>query len=284
MRLPLPRRGPDAVSPTAHYTGHVWGRNGLSHPRLATFEGRLLFDALAPAMTVSRVLGGPTLEGLLLARHRIIDHLLGEAIDAGTVSQVIEIGCGMSPRGWRFSERYGERLTYLEADLPDMAARKRRALARIGSPGERHRVAEIDALADEGPRSLGDVVSALDRDRGLAIVTEGLVPYFAEDEVRGMWRRFARELNRFSAGLYLADARLGGSGYPVAERAFQAVLSTFVQRPVRAHFDGEAAAVEALNAAGFDDPRLHRSDRHPAAGDAGRDPAASRVHVIEAWT
>src|SRR5690242_16929077 len=25
-------RGSAAISPTAHYTGHVWGRNGLSHP------------------------------------------------------------------------------------------------------------------------------------------------------------------------------------------------------------------------------------------------------------
>src|SRR4051812_5453991 len=157
MDLPIPdqlRRGPDAISPTAHYTGHVWGRNGLSHPQLATFEGRLLFDALAPAMTVSRALGGPTLEGLLLARHRIIDELLATAIDEGRVSQVVEIGCGMSPRGWRFAERYRDRLSYVEADLPDMAARKRRALERIGLASDLHRVEEVDALRDEGPRSL----------------------------------------------------------------------------------------------------------------------------------
>jgi hypothetical protein len=29
-------RGREAVSPTAHYTGYVWVRNGLSHPALAT--------------------------------------------------------------------------------------------------------------------------------------------------------------------------------------------------------------------------------------------------------
>src|SRR3954447_5685524 len=61
MRLPIPfplRRGSEAISPTAHYTGHVWVRNGLSHPRLATLEGRLFFDALTPGMTVSRALGG----------------------------------------------------------------------------------------------------------------------------------------------------------------------------------------------------------------------------------
>jgi O-methyltransferase involved in polyketide biosynthesis len=268
IRIPL-HRGPDAISPTAHYTGHVWVRNGLSHPELATFEGRLLFDSLLPAMTVSHALGGPTLEGLLLARHRIIDELLAGAIDDGRVAQVIEVACGMSPRGWRFAERYGERLTYVEADLPAMAERKRRALERVGSLSDRHRVAEIDALRDDGPQSLAAVAETLDPGRGLAIVSEGLLTYFDEETVLGMWRRFARELARFSAGLYLADLYPGGAPRAGVERAFMAVLSAFVQRRVHAHFDSEAAAVDALIAAGFAEARLHR---------------AERVHVVEAST
>ena len=70
------------------------------------------------------------------------------------VSQVIEIAAGMSARGWRFANRYGDAITYVEADLPAMAERKRRALARIGSLSDGHRMAEIDARRDEGPRSL----------------------------------------------------------------------------------------------------------------------------------
>src|SRR5436305_6924563 len=148
IRLPL-RGGPESISPTAHYTGHVWRRNGLSHEELGTLEGRVLFDALEPAMLASRALGGPTLEALLLARHRIIDDALTGAIDGGRISQVLEIAAGMSPRGWRFAERYGDRLTYVEADLPDMAERKHRALERIASLGEHHRVVEIDAERDD---------------------------------------------------------------------------------------------------------------------------------------
>jgi hypothetical protein len=60
-------RGPEPISLTAHYTGYVWARNGLSHPELATREGRVLFEALHPATTLSGVLGGPTL-GVLPAR------------------------------------------------------------------------------------------------------------------------------------------------------------------------------------------------------------------------
>jgi O-methyltransferase involved in polyketide biosynthesis len=281
IRIPL-RRGSDAISPTAHYTGHVWGRNGLSHPELATSEGRVLFDLLSPAMAASRSLGGPTLEGLLLARHRIIDELLAGAIDDGRVQQVLEIGCGMSPRGWRFVERYGERLTYVEADLPAMAARKRAALERMGPPRESHRVAEIDALRDAGPQSVAGVALTLDRGRGLAIVTEGLLPYFGEQEVLRLWRRIARELARFSAGLYLADLALGGSVRSGVDRAFLAALSAFVRGRVHTHFHDRAAAEHALLEAGFAEAGLYRADQHPAAGAAGRDPAAARVHIVAA--
>jgi O-methyltransferase involved in polyketide biosynthesis len=275
-------RGPESISPTAHYTGHVWRRNDLSHEELGTVEGRLLFDALAPAVTVSRALGGPTLEGMLLARHRIIDDLLATAIDDGRISQVVEIACGMSPRGWRFARRYGDRITYVEADLPEMAERKRRALEQIGSLGDRHRVTEVDALLDSGPRSLSALAPTLDRRHGLALVTEGLLTYFGDEDVRAMWRRFARELARFESSLYLADVRLGGSDRSPLERAFQVALSSFVQRRVHTHFDGEASASDALRAAGFEHVCLHRADGHPAAGDAASDPAASRIHVIEA--
>src|SRR4051794_28241533 len=129
MRLPIPLPlggGPDAISPTAHYTGHVWVRNGLSHPELATVEGRAFYAALTPLMMFSRASGGPTLEGGLVARHRVIDELLARAIDDGSVGQVVEVAAGMSPRGWRFSRRYEDAITYVEADLQGMAERKRR--------------------------------------------------------------------------------------------------------------------------------------------------------------
>ena len=281
--LPL-RPGPEVISPTAHYTGHVWARHGLSHPHLATLEGRVLFDAVAPLFFVSGTLGGPTIEGLLVARHHIIDALLADAIDGGRVSQVVELACGMSPRGWRFAERYGRRITYVEADLPAMAARKRRALERMGSLGDNHRVAEVDALRDDGPRSLSALTETLDPARGLAIITEGLLNYFPTDDVRGMWRRFAGELERFAEGLYLSDLIVGGALFGPIDRGFQLALAAFVRGGVGPRFDGDDQAVTALRAAGFAQARMHRGDSHPAAGDAARDPAARRIHVIEART
>src|SRR5436305_1759953 len=178
----------DPISPTAHYTGYVWTRNGLSHPELQTLEGRVLFESLRPLMGLNSALGHASLEQYLLARHLGIDLLLARAIEDHGVTQVVELAAGLSARGWRFAHRY-ERVTYVEADLPDMADRKRRSLARMQVTSPRHRVVEVDALSQDGPASLDSVTAELDPGRGLAIITEGLLGYLSRDQVEGIWER-----------------------------------------------------------------------------------------------
>jgi O-methyltransferase involved in polyketide biosynthesis len=271
----------DRIGPTAHYTGYVWARNGLSHPELATTEGRILFESLQPGMLVSRAMGGPTLEAYLLARHRAIDALLERAIEGGGVTQVIEVACGLSPRGWRFATRYGARLRYIDADLPEMAARKRAALERMGSLTDHHQVREVDALKDDGPGSLAAVTAELDDQRGLAIITEGLLGCLPTDAVEGVWGRFARALDGFPAGRYISDLHLGGAVTPPVQ-AFRLLLSAFVRGRVYLHFDDAAAGEAALRAAGFATARVR-----PAVGvlEAGHRDAGTRLaHILEAST
>jgi O-methyltransferase involved in polyketide biosynthesis len=272
------RRRSEAISPTAHYTGHVWTRNALSHSALSTLEGRALFAALEPAMMLNRAVGGPTLESQLLARHRALDCLLERAIEEEGVSQVVEVACGMSPRGWRFSDRYGDRLTYVEADLPAMALRKRRALERIGSVSDTHRVVELDALAKDGPRSLAEIVAPLDRERGLAIVTEGLLSYFPLPQVLDLWRRIAELLGEFPANRYLSDLHVTADLSGVRARAFRILLSTFVRGRVYVHFADASDAEAALLAAGFSSASVLQAARHIAA--TGGD--GERVQVVAA--
>ena len=272
-----------AVSPTAHYTGETWVRNGLSHPQLATWQGRALHRTLALPIAASKAAGGPTLEGLLLARHRIIDAILEQRIEGG-VGQVIEAACGMSPRGWRFSQRYGDRLTYVEADLPAMARRKREALARMGALGDHHRVADLDLLRDGGPGSLDSLAAELDPAKGLVVITEGLLTYFDDPTVEALWERLARVLGRFEQGAYLADLRFARPDRGITERAFDVILGAFVRGKVHAYRGDEATAVAALRAAGFKEAQLHRGDEHPAAADARSDPGAGVLSIIEAAT
>ncbi len=274
--------GSDAISPTAHYTGYVWAKNGLSHPALTTWTGRIFFDSMRPSMAVSKVVVGTNIEGFLLARHLLIDLLLEERISSGQVEQVLEIACGMSPRGWRFASRHGDQITYVEADLPAMARRKREALEEIGSLSDHHRVEDIDALAESGPASVAGIAAGLDPERGLAVVTEGLVHYLDPGSLSGLWRRTASTLSCFPSGVYLSDLHLEDEAGGVRADAFRVALSAFVRGRVHPHFSTEDDARAALVGAGFGEVALHRpldyADRLADLDERG----ASMVRVIEA--
>lgn len=271
----------ETISPTAHYTGYVWSRNGLSHPEFETLEGRVLFEALRPVMTLNAMLGRGTLETYLLARHRAIDALLKSAIEEHGIRQVIEVAAGLSPRGWRFMQRYGAELTYIEADLPGMAARKRGALERAGSLSDHHLVRELDALSEDGPDSLAAVSAELDPEKGLLIITEGLLGYLPTDAVLEIWARFAGVLAGFRSGRYISDIHIAAV-QDATVRAFRVLLSAFVRGRVHLHFESPGAVVDALRDAGFTGARV-RLAAELAPGEHS-DYASRMAHILEAWT
>ena len=273
--------GSSAISPTAHYTGYVWARHGLGDADLATGPGRLLFTAGQGLMAPLDLLGGPTLEHFLLARHRIIDHLLDEAIAAGTVGQVVELAAGLSPRGLELTRRHRD-LAYVEVDLPGMATRKQEILRGKGADPARHRAVTADVLDDAafssvftGPSSL------LDPSVGTAVVTEGLLNYFPREAVLGLWRRTARELRRFPQGRYYSDLHVA-SRTGRADRVFIAGLSAFVRGQVHLHFADVPEAVDALRASGFDEARLIAPREFAGSMPDMEAAGADRVRVVEA--
>lgn len=274
-------RGSARISPTAHYTGQTWVANGLSHPALATAAGRVFHAAMRPVNAALAAAGQPNLEGMLLARHRLIDALLEEAIVSGEVGQVLEIACGLSPRGHRFTARHGHALGYVEADLPAMAARKREALGRIGETRPRHRVVEIDATAGSGPTSLDAIAATLDPALGMAIVTEGLLNYFPRDAVLGMWARFARVLARFPRGRYFADLHVLDATGETA-RLFASALGVLVRGRVHFHFADAAAAEVELKRAGFGAAALRRPEAHTDLTGPVDAPSARLVRIVDA--
>ena len=271
-------KGSDAIGPTAHFTGHVWARNGLSHPELDTTEGHALYELWRWGTLAGRPLGIPSLDGFLLARHVAIDSLLEREIAAGRVGQILEVASGMSPRGWRFTERHPD-LVYVETDLPGMLDRKRRALERIGRPAN-HRTAELDVLAEAGTDTLAHVVaSELDPGIGLAIVTEGLLSYLPRDAVLDLWARFAETIASFPSGIYTADLHVDDDTPRIAARAFEAALSTFVRGRVAVHFDTQAEAEQTLRDSGFSEAHVRVAADYPgvAEGREGR-----LVRIVEA--
>jgi O-methyltransferase involved in polyketide biosynthesis len=277
----MSRPHPETISPTAHYTGYVWFAHGHSHEAFATRRGRLMYQALRAPNAAAHAVGWPTLEGMLLARHRLIDLRLAQAIDAGEISQVVEVAAGLSPRGWRFRMRYGDKITYVEADLPAMIANKRGILAELGGETAHHRTVEIDALRDDGPTSIEQICSTLDPARGTAIITEGLLNYFDRGNVAAMWRRFARALATFPRGLYLSDLIMREGNKNPLVSSFSALLGMFVRGRVHVDFANGADVEATLAAAGLSgvvlDPRDFAFEL-PRLETAG----AGVVRIIEA--
>lgn len=271
------------ISPTAHYTGMVWVKNGLSHPVLSAALQPGLHRLASPLTTALRAFsGGLSLDGALLQRHLALDGLLGHAIEQQGVRQVIEIAAGLSARGLRFSQRYaGLELRYIEGDLPAMVARKQAALDSASLRGPRHEVRVLNALLDAGPESLAEVAGSLDPSLPTAVITEGLLNYFTTEQSLGLWGRVSAALTRFPRGVYLFDllSRDSMRQLPVA-RAFFATLGLLVRGSVNLHFDAPAEAEQALRARGFEAVTLHEPQDLPGDLPRGR---AVLQRFGEAW-
>jgi O-methyltransferase involved in polyketide biosynthesis len=234
----------ESIGPTARFTGRVWARHGLSHPALDSVEGRVMHAVWSAWTLPWRPLGLPSLDEMLLARHTAIDAAIEREVAAGRIGQVVELAAGMSPRGWRFTERHPD-LVYVETDLPGMLARKREALDRIGRPST-HRTAELDVLNPGGLAALD-----LDPDVGVAFVSEGLLSYLPRDGVLDLWRRLAEAIARFPSGAYVSDLHVAEDASGPLARAFEAALSALVRGRVAVHFATAAEAADALRDAGF---------------------------------
>lgn len=262
------------ISPTALYTGQVWQTTGRSIPELKSMPASALHMALAPSMFVSKSFGGPTLEDFLLARHDLIDHQLTDLIESGKVSQIIEIAAGLSPRGSRFVEKYGDKITYIEADLPGMVAQKKKLLSTRLRACPNHHVKVVDAFAEHGAHSLDGLTMQLDRSKGLAIVTEGLLNYFGKDSVLDLWSRISATLATFKHGAYLSDIHLQAQNADPIAQAFVAGLGVFVRGKVHLHFETAGHLQLAMEELGLACQVLRPSDHAseiPACGAKGAD-------------
>jgi len=220
-------------------------------------------------------------EDFILQRHRLIDHLLREAVENRGIRTIVEIASGMSPRGYRFKREFGGKVVYIEADLPDMAATKREVLEKAGLPPESQRVVAVDVTKDSGPLNMEEAIRPLLEAGPAAIITEGLVNYFPRDAVMKMWSRFA-DLAPSPGSLYLTDLHTeSATPTDVFARAWRGSLHLFTRGKTYLHFKDGDDAERALMDAGFQHARLHDPQDYAdslALQETGR---ASVVHVLE---
>lgn len=273
-----------SISFTALYTGQVWVRHGLAEPFFRTRRGALLYAALTPAeMAGRRVLGG-NIRTFLLQRHYLIDARLEALVAACPDLQVVEIACGLSPRGCRFRERHPA-LDYVEADLPAMAVRKRRLLQRHHRLGPKHRVEAVNVFAPKASQhSVEALLAGLDAARPVAVITEGLVNYFSLAAISPFWRRLAEALRAFPAGIYLSDSYplYPGTGFPRTRLALASALGALSQSRVSFHFRSDDEIRRHFPELGFESVQVHDPAHHYGALPIPRTRGTPMVRVLEA--
>lgn len=246
------------ISFTALYTGAVWHRHGLSDDVLATEQGRWLYHLMTPFEAASKAVVGGNLRTFLLQRHLIIDHLIEQAIDRG-VTQILEIACGMSPRGIRLRQKFPQ-IHMAEADLPGMATRKASRLLVSGHLGARHQVMPVDVLTASGDHSLETVMNrTFDNREPVVVITEGLTSYFSLPVISEVWKRLASLMQERPGSVYLSESYLMPS-QPLLSgtlKGLGSLLGAITRSDVSFHFENGQQAEKHFRSCGFPPVTVH---------------------------
>ncbi len=263
------------ISFTAHYTGAIWHKLGWSHPALASPKGRRYVTLLHPLETVFESVVGGSMRSTLRQRHSLMDRQLDAFLQNHPDAQVLEIAAGLSPRGWRYRQKHPG-LTFVEADLPDMAAAKRQALSQFESPLPR--IESVDLFSQQ----LDTLLQSFDASKPLIILSEGLVNYFDKPMLTTLWTKLAQQLQRFRTGVYLTDIYPEPVKHRLATFIWNAskLLKLMSRSAFSFHFQSPSEAEQFFQAAGFKQVAVYQpgDDHNPAQ----REHTGALVWVIQA--
>lgn len=238
------------ISFTAHYTGYIWYEAGLSHPALASQLGRRLVQGLRLLENWADDHVGSSMRRTLLTRHRLIDERVDQWLAVHPTGQIVELACGLSPRGWRYRRRFPN-LTYLEADLPQMAAQKQAALAKLGDTSTS--VEAVDLFTSDPEQGLTGLMAKLDPTRPVLVITEGLINYFSKTMHQRLWRELATALKAFPSGRYLSEINPEPIRHPMARTIwYSSRLLRWLSRSAFAfHYVSPVELTQVLQTVGF---------------------------------
>lgn len=251
------------ISFTALFTGHVWYENGMSARFFTSPKGRLLYGALQPAEKISHSLLGLNVHDMLLQRHHIIDHRIDWLIKHEGVTQILEIACGYSPRGYKLSRKYPG-LRYIEADLPHMAKRKQNLLQQHHGFGPDHKVVGCDVFESGAPHGLDYIMTeVLDPNRPTIIITEGLVNYFRLSDISQVWKRLAQIGQTYPKAWYITDLvpKPKQGWLPLLEIGAGA-LALATRAHVNLHFNNTAQIKQGFKECGFSQVTVHHPEQY----------------------
>jgi len=277
------------ISFTAHYTGHVWYKNNLSKKSFTTPFGALAYQSLRPLNYCTNMLVGLSLEATLLQRHHIINYRLTDLIENHGITQIVELACGLSPRGREFTQRYPE-ITYIEADLPDMSAQKQKLLdvlnkkEDVSQDSKNHQVHSCNILEEDSPMSIENIFKNFDPKKPIVVITEGLVNYFDLPTIESFWKRLAHQLKRFSSGYYFADIITDDPKLPsyTILKLGAELIGKLARGAVPLHYNSDETVIEGFKLQGFENVTVHSPDTYYDILPIPKTRKGSVIHIVEA--
>jgi|TARA_R110001583_G_scaffold68008_1_gene194009 O-methyltransferase involved in polyketide biosynthesis len=238
------------ISISAHYTGYIWYKNGLSPKQFVTPMGRAAYWALKPMNVFMQSMIGASIDTFLLQRHFVLDHLVEQAIEEG-FEQIVELAAGLSSRGYLIKKKYPN-VHYVEGDLPSMSARKSELLDTLGRPLG-HFTQPCNILDESGPLSIEMLLGSLDTTKKTLIITEGLVNYFDLPTIRKTWARMAVALKPFPQARYITEVYPKLEQHPSYKyvKVAQKVVGFFTQGEYPLHYNSNEAMQQGFLDDGF---------------------------------
>ncbi len=273
-----------SISFTALYTGQVWCEYGLAEPFFSSSFGKLMYQGMRPVESLTSLVAGFNIKQWLLQRHHIIDYRIKHLMEQQGVDQILEIACGLSPRGYRFSQTYPS-LTYVEADLPSMARRKQQLLQEHLTLNEKHRVITCNFFESGPPHGLNYVLEQqFDQTKPILIITEGLVNYFDLPTMESVWSDLSCLARAFPEAWYITDliAKLRHNPAYRYLTLGKRALSTLASAKVSLHYDNDEAIEHGFKSCGFDQVKIHRPEDYYHKLPIPRSRSAAMIRVIEA--
>lgn len=247
------------ISFTAHYTGYMWYLLGISHERLATAKGKKLVTLLHPFETLAEKFIGHSIRSSLKLRHGLIDQRIEHLIAQHPDLQIVEIAAGLSPRGWRFRQKFPS-IQYIEMDLPAMAQLKADALAPIDPK------AQVFGCDIFKPEFQDIILKHLNTSRPTLIISEGLINYFDQALLSNLMQKISTILKDFSHGYMISDL------YPEPNHRLAKVITQsgkllkFLSKSnFQYHFSSPIQAAEFFIAQGFKTAQIRQASSfaHP---------------------
>jgi len=260
-----------SVGLTAHFTAYAWHLLGVPDAhRFATGRGRLLHLVTSPLRRLAPALGfADPLHTLLESRHLLLEHVLRREGDR----TFVELASGLSPRGTAYS--VDSDILFVEVDLPDMSALKRRLVGNAQGAGQRF------VAGDATDPALYAELAEHVRGRGpVTVVTEGLNAYLPRAGLEALVHNVAAFLRECGGGRFVLDINPADAlrRFGLFGRLVVGAIQTVARFPVTLPVQSGADGVNLLESAGFTRIRLHDPRSHPAC--SGRDFSGTRGTVL----